>query len=96
MGHNYFIYILSNKNRTTLYVGVTNNIIRRLSEHKSTKTGFAYRYNCFDLVYYEHFTQILQAIAREKQIKKWSRSKKDKLIATKNPELKNLIDELTD
>jgi putative endonuclease len=94
MSHNYFIYILSNKNRTVLYVGVTRNIPNRLAQHKVTRTGFAFRYNCFDLVYYEHFTYIIKAIAREKQIKKWSRIKKDNLIKSKNPDLINLINEI--
>ncbi len=94
MNYNYFIYILSNKNRSTLYIGVTNNILKRIEEHKLTKSGFAYRYNCFDLVYYEHFTQIEHAISREKQIKKWSRIKKNNLIKSKNPDLLNLINDL--
>jgi putative endonuclease len=94
MTHNYFIYILSNKNRTVLYIGVTKDILVRLEQHKITKTGFAFRYNCFDLVYYEHFKYINEAIAREKQLKRWSRIKKDILIKSKNAELKNLIAEI--
>jgi putative endonuclease len=69
MSHNYYIYILTNKSNRTLYVGVTRNIPNCLEKHKKNFTGFAYRYDCNKLVYYEHFTHILDAIAREKQIK---------------------------
>ena len=87
----YYIYILSNKNNTTLYIGITNNILRRVSEHETNIGGFANRYKCFKLVYYEQFNNPTQAIAREKQLKRWSRVKKDNLIKTLNPELNDLI-----
>jgi putative endonuclease len=93
MQHNYFLYILTNNGRTTLYVGVTNNIPSRILQHKENKKGFAYRYHCFKLIYFEHFTNIEDAIAREKQIKKWSRDKKEKLISSKNPKWSNLLPE---
>lgn len=94
MNHNYFIYILTNYTKSTLYIGVTKDILRRIEEHKSNENGFAYKYNCFTLVYFEHFTQIEGAIAREKQLKKWSRSKKDDLISSINPEFYDLASEL--
>lgn len=87
--HNYYIYIVTNKKRTKVYVGVTNNLTRRLSEHEANqgKLGtYAGQYYCYNLVYYEHFKYIDKAIKREKQIKKWSRKKKDFLIGTINPE----------
>ena len=83
----YFTYILSNKSNSTLYIGVTNDLERRVSEHKSGLIpGFTQKYNCNKLVYYETFSNVEEAIAREKQLKKWSRSKKDWLIDTKNKE----------
>ena len=76
------IYILTNKNKTTLYVGVTADLFSRLQEHKSglNKKSFTYRYNLYYLVYYEVHSSILEAIAREKEIKKWRREKKECLI----------------
>ncbi|MCB9222999.1 MAG: GIY-YIG nuclease family protein [Crocinitomicaceae bacterium] len=91
MQHNYFIYILSNPGRTTLYVGVTNNIPKRIIEHKSNPEGFANKYSCYDLVYFEHYSDVNRAIEREKQIKKWSRSKKDNLVTTFNPKWLDLL-----
>ena len=86
-----FVYILSNKYRTTLYMGVTSNLERRLAEHRtSTADTFTNRYNLHDLLYFEHFMDIKDAIDRETTIKKWNRSKKDALIATKNPTLSSL------
>ena len=94
MSHNYFIYILTNYTKSTLYVGVTNNVLRRIEEHRSTENGFVYKYNCFRLVYFEHFTHIENAIAREKQLKKWTRSKKEDLIKSINPEFRDLASNL--
>ncbi len=89
--HNYYIYIITNKNRTVFYTGVTNNLHRRLSEHKENaghqSRSFAARYNVYYLLYFEHFTWIQKAIAREKEIKKWRREKKIALIRTSNPEM---------
>jgi len=95
MTKNYYIYILTNKAKTVLYIGVTNNLKRRIHEHQNPKensTSFSSRYNTFHLVYYEHFFSILKAIQREKQLKRWSRIKKENLIATKNPEWNFLND----
>ena len=89
MLHRYFVYITTNENKTTIYVGVTNNIQRRLSQHffdsQNSKKSFAGKYNCFYLIYYEGFQDPMSAIAREKEIKKWRREKKEKLINTFNP-----------
>jgi len=83
----YFVYILTNKNKTTLYIGVTNNLQRRLSEHiDGIGSKFTKKYNIHHLVYYEVFNDISKAIEREKQLKGWSRMKKDKLIETVNSE----------
>ena len=85
--HNYFVYIMTNKHKTVLYVGVTNDLERRVDEHASGKyEGFTKRYNCHYLVYYEHFTRIEHAIDREKEIKKWRREKKNNLISKVNPD----------
>ncbi|UOB18410.1 GIY-YIG nuclease family protein [Abyssalbus ytuae] len=90
MLYSYFVYIVTNQNKTTLYVGVTNNIQKRISQHyfdsEHVKKSFAGKYNCYYLVYYEGFEDINQAILREKEIKKWRREKKDKLISEFNPQ----------
>ena len=87
--HNYFVYITTNVNKTVLYVGVTNDLQRRLSEHlENIRTDyfrFSARYKTFHLVYWEHYTNIEEAIFREKQIKKWRREKKNELISEFNP-----------
>ena len=92
--HNYFVYITTNKTKSVLYTGVTNNLVRRLSEHeddaKGGKKHFTGRYKVFHLVYYERFQYILNAIRREKEIKGWVREKKKKLIFEFNPEWKFL------
>ena len=82
----YFVYILTNKNNTSLYIGVTDDLKRRVYEHKSEQIeGFTKRYHIHKLVYFEEYSDINEAIAREKQLKKWTRSKKNHLIETKNP-----------
>ncbi|MDD7884676.1 GIY-YIG nuclease family protein [Flavivirga sp. 57AJ16] len=86
--HNYYIYILTNKTKTVLYTGVTNNLKERLYYHKNPEPfskAFTLKYRCFYLVYYEHFFEIEDAIKREKQIKGWSREKKNNLILSVNP-----------
>ncbi len=95
MYNNYYIYIMSSPNNSTLYIGVTNDIERRIQEHKSRLIpGFTQKYNCCKLVYYEQYSDINQAIEREKKLKKWRREKKDWLIKTMNPDLKDLGDEI--
>jgi len=87
----YFVYILTNWNNRVLYIGITNNLERRNFEHKNKLVdGFTSKYNLNKLVYFETFEDSLLAIAREKELKKWSRKKKDDLIKTKNPEWKDL------
>ena len=91
-----FVYIITNKNNSTLYVGVTNNIVRRVQQHKdkiNTKS-FTARYNLNKLVYYEAFQMIGDAIAREKQLKGGSRAKKIELIESINSDWKDLLDEV--
>ena len=92
MHNQYYTYILANKNDTTLYIVVTNDIERRVAEHRSgTIPGFTKKYNCHKLVYFELFSDVEQAIAREKQLKKWSRSQKEALIDTMNKDRKDLM-----
>ena len=89
MYKNYYIYIVTNQNKTVLYIGLTNNIQRRLSQHyfdsENAKKSFAGKYNCFYLVYYQVFEDINAAIKREKEIKGWRREKKNQLISEFNP-----------
>ena len=88
---NYCVYILTNKNNTVLYVGVTNNLTRRIWEHKSKLIeGFTKKYNADKLVYFESFDNPGDVIKREKQIKAWSKKKKVELINKLNPEWKEL------
>jgi len=83
--NNYFVYILSNKTNTVLYVGMTNNIIRRLNEHRNKLVcGFTEKYSVNKLVYFELTNDVNVAIEREKQLKRWSRKKKDELIDSVN------------
>ncbi len=88
--HDYFVYIVTNPKKTVLYIGVTNNLKRRLQEHAldsgESSNSFTSRYFCFNLIYYEYFQDINQAIARETELKKWSRAKKLALINRRNPE----------
>ncbi len=94
--HEYCVYIMTNKNHTTLYTGVTNNLVRRVTEHKSHLIkGFTDRYNLEVLVYYEVTEDINAAIFREKQIKGGSRNKKILLIESLNPEWNDLFFEIT-
>ena len=79
--HNYYIYILTNKSKTVLYTGVTNNLKERINYHRNPtpfSKAFTARYKCFFILYYEHFLEIEDAIKREKQIKGWSRAKNRK------------------
>ena len=96
--HNYYVYILTNSLKTVLYIGVTNNLYRRLREHyqdsKTKKKTFAGKYNCYNLIYYEYFQFINHAIDREKELKGWRRSKKVELVENVNPDWKFLNDEI--
>ena len=85
--HSYYVYILASKRNGTLYIGVTNNLERRISEHKiGTIKGFTRKYGVHIPVYYELFNDIREAIRRETQLKKWNRSWKLKLIESRNPQ----------
>ena len=91
---NYYIYIISNWNNKVIYIGVTNNLERRIFEHKSKLIpGFSSKYN-LKLVYYEQYADIREAMTREKELKKWRREKKNKLIESTNPEWMDLSNEL--
>ena len=84
---NYFVYILTNQSNNVLYVGITNNLERRMLEHKTGKNnGFSKKYNCNKLIYFEEYKWVKEAIAREKQIKGGSRQKKIDLINLNNPD----------
>lgn len=92
----YFVYILAKQRNSTFYVGVTNNLIRRIWEHKNgTAEGFTKKYAIHLLVYYETHAEIESAIRREKSIKRWSRAMKMEAIERVNPEWKDLYDTLT-
>ncbi|WP_026711712.1 GIY-YIG nuclease family protein [Flavobacterium filum] len=92
--HTYYVYIITNKYRSTYYVGVTNNLRERLKQHKENSTTdtttFASKYNLEFLVFYEKYTWIEEAIAREKELKKWRREKKLDLIRNSNPKFEFL------
>ena len=89
----YYVYIMTNRSRT-LYTGVTNNLERRVYEHKQKLVpGFTSKYNITQLVYYETCADVREAIAREKQIKGWLRAKKIALVESINPEWKDLSTE---
>ena len=97
--YNFYVYITTNPDKSVLYVGVTNDLSRRLYEHKENKGGcksFAGKYFCYNLVYYEHFSNIEFAIEREKEIKKWRREKKNQLIESINPTWSFLNDSVVD
>ncbi|HUM46279.1 MAG TPA: GIY-YIG nuclease family protein [Chitinophagales bacterium] len=86
--YNFYVYLLTNYHKTVLYTGVTNDLVERIRDHYNGRGNPAYftgRYHVFYLLYYEHFKYIDNAIAREKEIKGWTRAKKEKLIRTENP-----------
>ena len=88
---NYYVYLLTNWNNKVMYVGVTNNLQRRVYEHKHKFVkGFTQKYNVNKLVYFEETTDIHAALEREKEIKKWRREKKDALVLKDNSEWKDL------
>ena len=82
----YYVYILTNKTDAVMYIGVTNDLRRRLYEHKKEQIeGFTKKYHVHKLVYFEEFPDVNYAIAREKQLKGWTRAKKNSLVESKNP-----------
>ena len=91
----YYLYILASIKNGTLYIGVTNNLLRRISEHKNDSVdGFTKKYKIHKLVYYEEINDVKVAIQREKQVKKWERQWKINLIEKNNPEWKDLYYDL--
>jgi len=82
-----FVYFMTNKNNTVIYIGVTSNLIRRVYEHKEKiYKGFSSKYNCNKLIYFEEFSNIEDAILREKQIKAGNRKRKEELVRSLNPD----------
>jgi len=95
--HNYFVYIITNSTKSTLYIGVTNDLPTRLKQHYDNRGApetFAGHYHCYYLVYWEHYTDINFVIEREKELKKWRREKKDHLIHVFNPEWRFMNEEV--
>jgi putative endonuclease len=92
-----YTYILTNKNHTTLYIGVTSNLLSRTLQHKghTNKTSFSHNYNLEKLVFYQSFDTIEDAIGYEKKLKKWRKEKKLDLINGFNPEWKDLFEDIT-
>ena len=93
--NSYYVYILANQNNTTLYIGVTNDLIRRVYEHKNHLVkGFTDKYNISKLICFEDTNDVYSAISREKQLKKWTRKKKEFLINKINPQWIDLYDSI--
>ena len=91
----YWVYILASKPRGTLYVGVTNDLVRRVTEHReSAVPGFTKQYDVKTLVYFEEHADIADAIQREKRIKRWARAWKIELIRSKNPDWRDLFGDI--
>lgn len=87
----YYVYFLTNWDDSVLYIGVTNNLPRRLYEHRNGLVdGFTKKYNVHKLVYYEYTNDVYSAISREKQLKKWTRAKKNALVVKENPKWRDL------
>ncbi len=86
--HHYYVYITTNPAKTVLYIGMTNDLVRRMDEHRQNRgksETFAGKYFCFNLVYWEHHQYVNKAIDREKELKGWTRVRKNTLIAEENP-----------
>lgn len=95
MDRKYYVYIVTNKRNNVLYTGVTNDLERRMYEHKNKMVeGFTKKYNVNRLIYFEKFCNPNEAISAEKKIKGWLRKKKIELIKSKNPEFKDLYETL--
>jgi putative endonuclease len=95
MSKEYYIYLLTNKHNNVLYTGVTSDLIRRIYEHKNKiQKGFTKKYNVDRLLYYEIYNDIADAITREKQIKGWTRKKKNELIDQFNPKWQDLYEDI--
>ena len=95
MTGSYYVYILASRRNGTLYIGVTNDLVRRIGEHKAKLVpGFTRRYGVDKLVYFEEYTSILEARARERTLKRWQRAWKLELIEKLNPQWRDLTDDL--
>ena len=86
-GQRHWVYIMTNRHKNVLYIGVTNNLKQRVVEHENgLDNGFSKKYNCHYLIYFEEFKSVNTAVKREKEIKGWRREKKDNLIKSINPQ----------
>jgi len=95
MSRRYYVYILANRRRGVLYIGMTNDLVRRLTAHKGRLVpGFTAKYGVVMLVYYEEYTSVVEARAREASLKRWRRAWKFALIEKLNPDWRDLTDEL--
>ena len=93
--YDFWVYIMRNQHDSVLYIGMTNDLSRRITEHRSGDIpGFTTDYRCHKLVYHEHYSKVEDTIAREKQLKRWSRTKKISLIGRVNPRWVNLADDI--
>jgi len=91
----YYVYVITNINNTTSYIGITNNLIRRIYEHKKEiADGFTKRYRLKKLIYFEEYKNPKEAIAREKQLKNWHRQWKINLIKSTNPDFEDLYEKI--
>jgi putative endonuclease len=90
--HDYWVYIVTSNSHSTLYIGVTSDLRVRIWQHRAGERPgtFSQRYHCAHLIYFEHYREIRDAIAREKQLKRWTRAKKNTLIATMNAQWQDL------
>jgi putative endonuclease len=94
--YDFWVYIMTTELATVLYIGMTNDLSRRVNEHRSGEIpGFTADYRCHKLVYWEHYSDAEEAIGREKQLKRWSRKKKTELIERTNPRWFDLFDEIS-
>ena len=94
--YDFWVYIMTNKLNSVLYIGMTNDLERRVSEHQSGEVaGFTADYRCHKLVYWEYYSDVGETIAREKQLKTWSRKKKIALIESMNPRWVDLSEEIS-
>ncbi|SRR5260370_11468780 len=94
--YDFWVYMMTNQSDSVLYIGLTNDLSRRVTKHRSGEVpGFTSDYRCHKLVYWEHYSDIEETIAREKQLKRWSRGKKITLVETKNPRWMDLFDEIS-
>ena len=91
----YYVYMMANTHNNVLYIGVTNNLIRRVYEHKNNLIdGFTKKYNCHKLVWFQQTNDVIAAITQEKRMKKWKREYKENVIRDMNPEWKDLYNDL--